>query len=413
MKILWFTNTPCGASQKMNPNSQIGGWLASLEKCLTGYDDIDLHICFLSEGSHPTFSIGRTTYHPVRRTRTKEVLLSRLAMHPKLDPVESYADVIDRVKPDLIHVHGTEEDFGLVQSVTKIPVVVSIQGILSSIQLKYFSGIPAVRFLINENFVSHCKLKSVLSNFLIFKKNASRERKILSMSRHVIGRTDFDRRSMAVLAPYARYYRGDEILRPDFYQQVWSRPEFSSPLRIVTVSSGSPYKGFETVLQVSQILQEHTDIEFMWNVIGLSESDTIVKVAHQRHGCQAQVHFSGVRSSAELQRMLLESDIYCQVSHIENSPNSLCEAMLLGMPIVANFAGGTDSLLSSGQEGVLVQDGDPYSMAGAIVELSRDHHRAARMGQAARTRAKARHNADRIIDDLLSTYRQVLGSEIC
>lgn len=64
--------------------------------------------------------------------------------------------------------------------------------------------------------------------------------------------------------------------------------------------------------------------------------------------------------------------IFIHPSHIDNSPNGLCEAMLLGMPIIAIYAGGIPSLLVNRREGLLVQDGDPYAMAGAIIELLKD-----------------------------------------
>jgi len=83
--------------------------------------------------------------------------------------------------------------------------------------------------------------------------------------------------------------------------------------------------------------------------------------------------------------------------------------MLLGMPIVATFAGGTDSMLCAG-EGLLVQDGDPWSMAGSILELSRDFGRAAKFGQAARTRALVRHDPVSIVNELILTYRRILGA---
>ncbi len=64
-------------------------------------------------------------------------------------------------------------------------------------------------------------------------------------------------------------------------------------------------------------------------------------------------------------------------------------------------------MLCSGKEGILVQDGDPWAMAGAILEFSKDVERAILMGRAARDRALVRHNPSRIVKEILSTYRQV------
>lgn len=412
MKVLWFTLTPCGASEILNTGSQGGGWLSALEKHLTASGEVDIHICFLWDTNIPSFSHGDTTYHPIQRLRIKKKLFGYILNGFFIkNPIQSYAEVISCVKPDLIHVHGTEEDFGMIQSVTDIPVIISIQGLLTNYICKYFSGISFSRLVFKENIFEHLKLKSVLANYLIFLENAKRERIILSMAKHVIGRTTWDFRSTAVLAPNAIYHHGDEIIRDSFYSGVWSRECFSSPLRIVTVSSIAPYKGFETILNVSCILNTHIGMNFEWTVIGLSPNDTLIKVMHDWLGEQKNIKLLGIRSENDIHNILLSSDVYCQVSHIENSPNSLCEAMLIGMPIIASFAGGTDSILSAGVEGILVQDGDPWSMAGAILELYRDFNKAANMGKAAKTRAQVRHNPKRIVNELLATYKLVMEQD--
>jgi len=408
VKILWFTITPCGASEKLKVGSQGGGWLSALEKSLVSSGKVELHVCFQCETDIPSFSCGGVTYHPTNRVRLKNRLLGHfLGRGFKSNPILTYIDIISRVKPDLIHVHGTEEDFGLIQSVTDRPVVISMQGILTNYISKYFSGISFARLLVSEGFFSHLYFKSVLSNYFIFRANAKRERLILDYAKHVIGRTAWDRRSTAVLAPKAYYYHVDEILRDPFYDGVWSRQEFSTPVNIVSVLGIAPYKGYEMVLNVARILRDQTGMNFTWFVAGLSPKDSLVSIMDNWLGAQGNVKLLGTLSGKEIRDLLLNSDIFCQVSHIENSPNSLCEAMLLGMPIVASFAGGTDSMLCAGEEGILVQDGDPLSLAGAILELCRDTEGAARMGHAARTRAQSRHNADNIVKDLLSVYSLV------
>lgn len=410
MKILWFANTPCGASQQLLPGLHLAGWLTTLEAWLVTSGQVELHVCFQWEAELPCFSVGGVTYHPIRKSRMRNVVLGRvLGRRFRHDSVAACVEVISRVRPDLIHVHGTEQSFGLLQAHTEIPVVVSIQGILTNIAAQYFAGLPLARFLVSENPLSHLRLKSVLSLYLLFLDHARRERRILALSRHLIGRTDWDRRSTGVLAPAARYHHGDEILRTPFYQALWFRSGFSEPLHILTVAGVSPYKGYEAVLKVSRILRDNLGLDLIWTVVGLEAGDTVVKVAHKWLGEQANVRLVGTRSGAELCQLLLDADLFCQVSHIENSPNSLCEAMLVGMPIVATFAGGTESMLRAGVEGILVQPGDPWSMAGAILELSRDFERAALMGQAARARARLRHDPETVVAQLIKTYRRILN----
>jgi len=98
-------------------------------------------------------------------------------------------------------------------------------------------------------------------------------------------------------------------------------------------------------------------------------------------------------------------------SHIENSPNNLCEAMILGMPCVATFAGGTSSMLKDGEEGILIQDGDPWAMAGSILEMRGSSEAAVSMGIKARLSALKRHCKDDIVSQLLDTYQIVIKQQ--
>jgi glycosyltransferase involved in cell wall biosynthesis len=108
---------------------------------------------------------------------------------------------------------------------------------------------------------------------------------------------------------------------------------------------------------------------------------------------------------------MIHSDVFVHASHIDNSPNSLCEAMLLGMPVIATFAGGIPSILKDKHEGLLVQDGDPYAMAGAMLELFEDAEYAKTLGLNARQTAMLRHNPDTITKNMVQIYSSVIEKQ--
>ena len=99
--------------------------------------------------------------------------------------------------------------------------------------------------------------------------------------------------------------------------------------------------------------------------------------------------------------------MYISTSHIENSPNSLCEAQILGMPCIATDAGGTVSLIDDNKEGIVIQDGDPFVMAGAIVEMINNYKKAIVYGENGRKTALERHNPQKITQDLLNIYNSL------
>ena len=68
MRILWFTNTSCSASEMLGRDEVHGGWLSSLETELTNRKDIKLSICFYSNKELESFVFNKTTYYPVFRS---------------------------------------------------------------------------------------------------------------------------------------------------------------------------------------------------------------------------------------------------------------------------------------------------------------------------------------------------------
>lgn len=415
MKILWFTNTPCGAAGRLGLHLHLGGWLTSLEAALVKQPGIDLHVCFYWGAQMEPFRYNETTYHPVLRSgsnsKTGRLVNRILGNQDDNADVTKLQSVVDAVKPDLIHVHGTENNFGLVLGKTAVPAVVSMQGIVSPYYEKFFAGIPgsvARRF---EGLKPKLLYRSASYLSKDLYKAAQREQQIFTYTKAVIGRTGWDKRVCKLLSPESRYYEGNELLRASFYSGQWQKPGFGDTIKLVTIMSGALYKGLETVVKTARLLGRYWNKPFEWTIIGQQETNDVPGIVRRWLKTDYQsvnIKFAGSKTEEEVKQLMLEADLYCQVSHIENSPNSLCEAMLLGMPIIATYAGGTDSMLTHGTEGILVQSGDPYSMAGAVIEMASGFESAMEAGLRARQRALVRHNSGNIVGDLLHTYQDIL-----
>jgi glycosyltransferase involved in cell wall biosynthesis len=415
MKILWFANTPCLASEILNPSQLMGGWLKSLNENLSKREDIELAVCFYHHQEMKPFEYKNTTFYPVFRNYGKKILgkvLNRLKQHTDdKTEIKRLLNVIELVKPDIIHIHGTEENFGLIQAHTKIPVVISIQGIISPYFEKLYAGIPrhAVRWY--EPLKDKLLFLSYDTDHYKVWYRAKREQKMLTSAQHIIGRTDWDRRVTRVLAPESDYYTLNEILRPEFYVSAWKKTQFDNPVKLITTTGGGLNKGIETVVKTAQLLVRNaTTVRFEWQIIGLSADNTLVKIVKNWLKVdfnRLHIKFLGEKKPDEIVDLLLKSDIYCQVSHIENSPNSLCEAMLSGIPCIASYAGGTGSMLNDKNEGILIQDGEPYSYAGAIIELTNHFQTAQSMGRNAKITAEKRHDENKITNELIDIYHKL------
>jgi glycosyltransferase involved in cell wall biosynthesis len=319
-------------------------------------------------------------------------------------------DLVDALRPDVVHVHGTEGPFGLVQRHTTVPVLTSIQALLSVYDLKYFSGLDRRSARRHAGPRERLLRNSYADRYRVLAKQAERERTMLRLSRHLTGRTDWDRRVVSVLAPDATYDHLDEVLRPPFYGTEWQRHDHAT-LELFTTTGPNLYKGFETLVRCATLLDEH-GLDYRWSVAGLSPGDPFVELFRRALGSPLprRLHLLGTLDETALVERMVAADLFVGVSHIENSPNSLCEAQLTGMPCLTTYAGGTASLVTDGVDGVLVQDGDPYALAGAILELRDDPDRAAALGARARERAAHRHDPARITERVLGLYDSLVSA---
>lgn len=423
MKILWFTNTPCGASEKLTLNKACsGGWLYTLSKELAKIEEIELHIAFYWGNIIQDFKYENINYHPILRKgdnskigRWTNRLKACFSQDINQNELKRLQYVIEEVRPDIIHIHGTEENFGQIALYNlNYPIVLSIQGVLSSIHQKLFAGIPYSIIKRKEEFFTKINFNSAYWQEKILKINSARERQMLKNTQYIIGRTDFDKYCSLLFNRNRIYFEVNEIIRSEFYNNKWNKTCFSQQLIITTTISNGLYKGLETIYQTAKQLKEY-QFNFKWQIIGLNSSDklthaieNILNISNK----EINIDFLGKKNAEDITQILSETDIFCQVSHIENSSNSLCEAMMLGIPIIATFAGGTSSMLEHKKEGILIQEGDPFALGGAIIHMAQNFTIAKQMGVNARTKAISRHSPQLIINQLLSAYKQISNKSI-
>ncbi len=103
---------------------------------------------------------------------------------------------------------------------------------------------------------------------------------------------------------------------------------------------------------------------------------------------------------------LARAHVFCLPSFIENSSNSLAEAMLTGTPSVASFVGGIPSLVEDRSSALLVPAGDETALAEAIREMFVDDQLARRLADRAQAVAQTRHSKQRIVENLLEIYEK-------
>ena len=418
MRVLWFTNTSSCYQEKIGSSYNGGGWISSLEKEVKKNNNIKLGICFYSrnekqarkdEQNGTIYYIQprppKTLYYNwitiLGKDKESSELHEKIAIPPLLEIVKDF-------NPDIIHVFGSENIYGLLAKYVDIPLILHIQGILSPSFNAFLPPFISWRDYIGQSNSFFVKFR-LLSEKISWRRNGLTERRMFKYVKYFMGRTEWDKRMSLFFNSQARYYHCDEMLRDTFYQLNIKRTIPEKPVFVTTISS-QLYKGFDVVLKTAKLLKEVLRVDFEWKIYGDISPLFIERKLKINHK-DVNIKLMGVASAEEIKDALLTSTAYVHTSYIDNSPNSLCEASLLGVTSISTNVGGISSLIEDGKTGFLVPANDPYQMAYLMKYIIDHKERNLEIGSVAYKVAMERHDRKKILERVVEIYNDVIENE--
>lgn len=406
MRILWFTNTPSNYMRGINAHNG-GGWISSLENEIKKRNDVDLGIAFHMNGQPRKSTHDGVCYYPIRHPFDSSIKgkIRRLLTTSKSQLeyyISEYIRVVEDYAPDIIHIFGTEQTFGLLSKYINVPIVIHIQGLLAPCNNAFFPpGYNKMDYVwYNNNIWSACNRWFFYESF---KKKVCVEKQIMCSNKHFIGRTKWDKKLISLYSPSATYDYCSEVLRESFYLSY--ERKLPDKLIVTTTISSPLYKGFDIVLKCAKILKFQMRIDFEWRVFG-----DVNPCLHERknkvNSSTVNVLLFGIADQESIIKSICSSTLYVHPSYIDNSPNSVCESQILGCTVIGQNVGGMSTLIDDGKTGFLVPANDPYQMACAIRDLYFNPQLNISMGNMSAVVARARHNKTQIVSDLMAIYQK-------
>lgn len=436
MKILWLCNIcpPAVAIALGQEYSVREGWITgALNQYLEGQElqeEMELGICFPAEGEL-AFLKQRTVLRPLgegdAKTTGRTVALYGFAENLKTPEIydagmeKRFAEILSDFEPDLVHIFGTEFPHAL--AMTRVfakpeRTLVGLQGMVGECAKEYMADLPEAvqRRVTFRDLVRRDSMKQQQEKFRL---RGEREKEVLAACGHVTGRTEFDRKSSLKCNPDLIYHKMNETMRSCFYDGKWSL-ENCRKYEIFISQGDYPLKGFHYLLEaMPEILKEFPEAHITVagnSITGYSTWKEKLKISGygkylrecmKKWELTDKVNVLGRLDAEQMKAAFLTAHVFVCPSSVENSPNSLGEAMLLGVPCVASRAGGIPDMAADGISALYFEKGNPKELAEQICRIFRERELAERLSAGAVMRARENHNAAANNQRLFEIYKSI------
>lgn len=418
MKVLWTANLiPANLSAKLGFSTEVlGGWVESMAAQLNQADSIELAIaCKCEENQNFFETIDGIKYFSLNYSPATDfnLLVSRCAK------------IISDCTPDIVHIEGTEflHSKAMLQAAKKegIPTVVSMQGILNG-YYNYQCG----QLQIDDMMFSK-SLTEIFAAWIMhlrktrwYKPRMKAEKDIIENADYILGRTTWDRAHSYAINPNAKYYSCCRNLREPFYREKWSLENIEK--HSIYVGNGyNALKGLHyVVMALPLLIREYPDVKvYVAGYEPYKDNDkrSFIKKGYAAYlkkliydlGVQEHIVFTGPLKAQQVAETLAKVNAYVLCSAIENSPNTLGEAMMVGTPCVAAYVGGVSDMAEDGKEALFYRNDDPKLLAWNVKRIFDSNELALSLSEAGRKKALVTHDTEKNAEMLIEAYLDILG----
>lgn len=430
MKIIWLTNMILeDVSKALNMEAvSFGGWISGLYEAFIKIENIELVlVCpktFEKEIKSGNIICNKERTGNIEKTVKYYTVFDKMIFDKKDKDKNSlyddYRKIIVDENPDIIHIWGTEYEHSyiMMQILKEMGLekkaVVSIQGLVGYIAKHYKAGLSEK---ICKEVDRHLKKYKITINKKQqeFFDRGLFEKSVIEDVSFISGRTSWDKGCINLYNKSAKYFHINEMLRDTFYnnEEIKSVLNKEEPV-LFTSQANYPLKGFHVILEALKIIKDrYPQVKLKVAGVDIINKDKKDSTAYSLHlkslikeyNLEKNIVYTGVLNANEMKEAYINSYAYISASSIENSPNSVCEAQILGVPVVASDVGGVSSLIENEKTGLLYPFDEAYILAYDVLRIIEDEELRERISNNSKAEALKRHNRESIVNDWLKAYK--------
>lgn len=393
-KILWLSN--CTFSEEKIKAT--GTWIIAMGEALIKTGEVELYN--ISYGN--TKTIIRNDCQGINQWIIPNVKTNSKGLPPQYI-IDFIKGVEQEVNPDVIHIWGTESYWGMLSAtnVFSKPVLLEIQGILSTCVSVFYGGLS------NSELMGCVGLKEIILPQRLFYfrkqefiKRSRIEKFIISNSPRIAVQSDWVKAHIKLENENAILFNAGILLRKEFYvAEPWKRSK-NNEVIIFTSSSGSNmYKGLHVLLRAIAVLKKtiptiklHIGGRILFDkILQDGYSNWLVKEA-KKLGIINNIEWLGSLTADEIIYQLQIASVFVVPSYVESYCLALAEAMIIGIPCVASYAGAMPELAEDKKSALFFPVGDYTTCASHIQQIVNDESIANHLSIKARASAFKKNN---------------------
>ncbi len=367
MRILWVSNSPIGpAANILNETygGTSGGWIQTEYESLSKNEYEMFFLSMISdlnkgEVLKKSNDIG-TLYccklpKPCYGIKNPEYL------------VKNIEEIISEIKPDIIHVWGTETCVSNIVSkcAPEIPKVIFVQGLIG-IHQKYLGG-----FFERKNNKEYYKGSSLLSlvkdamRIKLFKNQVDIEKETVLNCKNVIIDNDFGKAFFNSISEEIKCFPHPLLPNKIFSEYSWNY-ENVNPHTIFTIYSGNAEKGLQELLKaVAIVKRKYPDVKVkVPGIYPLDENKKLVAQKNDSYSCVLKnmidsldlgdnIEFLGKLDVHGMGENMSKAHIFVNPSCQEVHASTLREAMSVGTPCISTLCGCVSEFLKHNENGLI------------------------------------------------------------
>jgi glycosyltransferase involved in cell wall biosynthesis len=419
MKILWITNVLfpdiCEVIGIAPPVT--GGWMKSSAQAILNLDNgVELAVASLYGNKFRKEVIKEVTYYclpfdfyNIKYNASEEETWKKIAMD---------------FKPDIIHIHGTEYPHGLayIKANGVKNVVISIQGLVS-IYARYALGQIPINILRKHRTLYDIFREHTLELPHKMEIQGQFENEYIKTAHHIMGRTNWDHDHIWAINPMATYHFCNETLREPFYEKQWHYDKCERH-SIFLSQAHKPIKGIHKVIEaLPYILRQYPDTKVyvagndfihpksLKEQLKFGTYAKYISYLMKKFNVQNNFIFTGVLNENQMAERYQSANVFICPSSIENSPNSVGEAQLIGVPVIASYVGGMADMIEHEQTGLLYRFEEHEMLAKCIYRIFEDVKLASVISQKERNVAAQRHSRTINAKCTLQIYNKIINQD--